>query len=37
MFTKIRKRNGQIVPFDKEKITLALIKAGAASGECGYG
>lgn len=33
MFTKIRKRNGQVVTFDKDKITLALIKAGAASGE----
>lgn len=33
MFTKIRKRNGQIVSFDKYKITLAIKKAGAASGE----
>ncbi|MFO7660835.1 MAG: ribonucleoside triphosphate reductase, partial [Candidatus Cloacimonadaceae bacterium] len=33
MFAKIRKRNGQIVPFDKHKIIVALQKAGAASGE----
>jgi ribonucleoside-triphosphate reductase (formate) len=33
MFTKIRKRDAQIVPFDKQKITLAIIKAGSASGE----
>jgi len=33
MFTKIRKRNGQVVSFDKNKITLAIIRAGAASGE----
>jgi anaerobic ribonucleoside-triphosphate reductase len=33
MFTKTRKRDGQIVSFDKQKITLAIIKAGSASGE----
>ncbi len=33
MFTKIRKRNGQIVSFDMQKITLAIIKAGEASKE----
>jgi len=33
MFTKIRKRNGQIVSFDKTKLILAIRKAGAASGE----
>lgn len=33
MFTKIRKRNGQIVSFDKQKLILAISKAGLASGE----
>lgn len=33
MFAKIHKRNGQIVPFDKQKIITAISKAGAASGE----
>lgn len=33
MFTNIRKRNGQFVPFDKKKITLAISKAGKASSE----
>jgi len=33
MFNKIKKRNGQLVSFDKKKITVALQKAGAASGE----
>ncbi len=32
-FTKIRKRNGKIVPFDKEKIIGAIGKAGEATGE----
>jgi ribonucleoside-triphosphate reductase len=31
--TTIVKRNGQIVPFDAQKITVALMKAGQASGE----
>ncbi len=33
MFAQIRKRNGQIVTFDKYKITTAIAKAGKASGE----
>jgi len=33
MFTKIRKRDGKVVPFDATKITLAIAKAGKASGE----
>jgi len=33
MFTKIRKRNGQVVPFDNDKIKLALYKAGAVTGD----
>ncbi len=33
MFQKIRKRNSQVVPFDAEKITSAILKAGQASGE----
>ncbi len=33
MFQKIRKRNSQVVPFDAEKITNAILKAGQASGE----
>ncbi len=35
MFAKIRKRNGQIVTFDRQKITLAISKAGEATGEYG--
>jgi ribonucleoside-triphosphate reductase len=35
MFTNIRKRNGQFVAFDVNKITLAICKAGKASGEFG--
>ena len=33
MFISIRKRNGTVVPFQPEKITNAIAKAGAASGE----
>jgi len=33
MFTQIRKRDGRIVKFDPEKITGAIAKAGAATGE----
>ena len=33
MFSKIRKRNGNIVSFDKQKIVLAVAKAGEATGE----
>ena len=36
MFSKIRKRNGQIVDFDRSKITRAILKAGEASGEFGH-
>jgi anaerobic ribonucleoside-triphosphate reductase len=32
-FTKIVKRNGKIAPFEQEKITAALLKAGEATGE----
>lgn len=35
-FTEIRKRDGRIVPFDKDKITAALEKAGFATGEFGH-
>ena len=35
LFAEIRKRDGQQVPFDVEKITKALLKAGRASGEFG--
>lgn len=33
MFQKIRKRNGEIVPFDVTKIRAAILKAGKATGE----
>jgi ribonucleoside-triphosphate reductase (formate) len=33
MFSKIRKRNGNIVSFDKQKIAFAIRKAGEATGE----
>jgi len=33
MFTKIRKRNGQIVDFDQSKIRIAIYKAAQATGE----
>ena len=33
MFTQIRKRDGRVVKFDPEKITNAIAKAGAATGE----
>ncbi|MFA7543411.1 MAG: ribonucleoside triphosphate reductase [Candidatus Cloacimonadaceae bacterium] len=33
MFSKIRKRNGQTVDFDRTKISRAILKAGEASGE----
>jgi ribonucleoside-triphosphate reductase len=33
IYKKIKKRNGRIVPFKKEKITVAIGKAGAATGE----
>lgn len=33
MFSKIRKRNGNIVSFDKHKIVRAICKAGEATGE----
>jgi ribonucleoside-triphosphate reductase len=33
MFTQIRKRDGRVVKFDPEKITNAISKAGAATGE----
>ena len=32
-FKKIKKRNGKVVPFKKEKIAVAIGKAGAATGE----
>ncbi|MDD3643340.1 MAG: ribonucleoside triphosphate reductase [Candidatus Krumholzibacteria bacterium] len=34
-FASIRKRDGRVVPFDPEKITRALLKAGRATGEFG--
>jgi ribonucleoside-triphosphate reductase len=36
MRTKIRKRDGRLVKFNAEKITDAIAKAGAATGEFGY-
>lgn len=35
LFTSIRKRDQQIVPFQSEKITNAICKAGQATGEIG--
>jgi len=35
MFTKIKKRNGKVVPFDKNKIIQAIYKAGKATEEFG--
>ncbi len=32
-YTKIKKRNGRIVPFQKEKISIAIGKAGKVTGE----
>src|ERR1035437_2710742 len=32
-YTKIKKRNGKIVPFQKEKIAIAIGKAGKVTGE----
>ena len=32
VLTKIRKRDGRIVPFDQEKITTAIFKAAKAVG-----
>ena len=34
-FTQIRKRDGRLVTFDTEKIELAILKAGRATGEFG--
>jgi len=36
MFRNIIKRDGRIVPFDPEKITIAISKAGKATGEFDY-
>ncbi|VAX29442.1 Ribonucleotide reductase of class III (anaerobic), large subunit, partial [hydrothermal vent metagenome] len=33
MFEEIQKRDGKTVKFDAEKITNAIVKAGAATGE----
>jgi ribonucleoside-triphosphate reductase len=33
VFTSIRKRNGEVVPFNADKITAALVKAGQSTGE----
>ncbi len=33
MFENIRKRDGRVVPFDSQKITAAMAKAGKATGE----
>lgn len=33
---EIRKRDGKVVPFKKEKITKAILKAGSATKEFGY-
>jgi len=37
MLTKIRKRDGQIVPFDQDKITIAIFKAAKAVGGSDFG
>ena len=37
MLTKIKKRDGQIVDFDEEKIKRAILNAGKATGEFGGG
>ena len=36
MFKSIRKRDGKVVSFKQDKITEAIAKAGAATGEFGY-
>lgn len=36
MFNSIRKRDGKVIPFDKEKIAIAIAKAGAATEEFSY-
>jgi len=36
MYTEIKKRDGRLVKFDAEKITNAIAKAGAATGEFDY-
>jgi anaerobic ribonucleoside-triphosphate reductase len=36
MYQQIKKRNGQVVEFDKKKIVNAIAKAGEASGEFGH-
>ena len=33
MFEKIKKRDGRVVPFDSQKITSAIERAGKATGE----
>lgn len=35
LFTSIRKRHGDVVPFDASKITTAIAKAGEAAGQFG--
>jgi ribonucleoside-triphosphate reductase len=35
MFTQIKKRDGQVVPFDAEKISRAIFNAGKSTGEFG--
>ena len=36
MFKSIRKRDGKVASFNLNKITEAIAKAGAATGEFGY-
>ncbi|WP_353683309.1 ribonucleoside triphosphate reductase [Thermodesulfovibrio sp. 3907-1M] len=36
MFKNVIKRDGRVVPFDPEKITIAIAKAGKATGEFDY-
>jgi ribonucleoside-triphosphate reductase len=33
VFQTIEKRDGRVVPFDAERITTAILKAGQATGE----
>ena len=36
MFKSVRKRDGKVASFKQDKITEAIAKAGAATGEFGY-
>ena len=36
MFKSVRKRDGKVASFNQDKITEAIAKAGAATGEFGH-